>query len=211
MFRSTCVCVLAALSGFGLVFVAQSAWAISCTATGSGNPACQTDPHVPNTWFIPANPDESDAQTSAEQTMTLTFPGATLTHTGVFDILEQQNSTGVVISDQIQVVHANGGDTLIFDSDPFTPLTGSTTLGTEDEHQGIVTSLDLGNGFAAVIGSDGEAGFNPIGVGGGQDLSDFVQITPEPATIALAVSGIAPFALAYLRRRRTAKAQAGIA
>lgn len=186
--------------GLGVLFVAQSAWAISCTGTGSGNSACQTDPHFPDTWFIPAT---NENEPNAEQTMTLTFGGKIFTHTGVFNILDPTGG----ISDQVQLVHANGGDKLIFNSDPLTPLTRGTTIGTEGAG-GVVASLDLGGGFTANIGSDGEAFFNPIGIGGGeQDLSDFVQITPEPSTIALAVFGMAPFALAYLRRRRTTRGQ----
>jgi hypothetical protein len=167
--------------------------------------ACQTDPNFPNTWFVPAT---NENEPTGEQTTTLTFGGTTFTHTGVFNVLD---SDGTTISDQVKLVHASGGDKLVFNSDPFTPLAGGTTLATEGTNNGVVAPLNIGftggSGITANIGSDAEGFFNPIGIGGGQDLSDFVQVTPEPSTIALAVPGMAPFALVYLRRRKRTKRQ----
>ena len=216
MSKKLCFGALLSVFGAGLFLVAQPAWAVNtipatCTASGpappAGLPGCLTDPAFPNTWFVPAQfpgtPGENEPV--SEQTMTLTFPGKTFTSVGVFNILDPAGERGG-ISDQIQLVHTAGVDQLIFSGDPFTPLPGGTTLATEGANgaNGAVASFPIGfvggGGITATVGSDQEIPFNPIGIGGGQDLSDFVQLTPEPSTIALLASGLV--GLGFMRTKK---------
>jgi hypothetical protein len=210
MSRKLCFGALFSVLGVGVFLLAPPAWAVNiipatCTASGpappAGLPSCLTDPKFPNTWFTPAffPGTQGENEPASEQTTTLTFPGKTLTSVGLFNILDP----GGGVSDQIQLVHAAGGDQLIISGDPFTPLPGGTTLATEGAN-GAVVSFPVGfvggGGITATVGSDGESTFNPIGISGGQDVSDFVQLTPEPSTIALVASGL--FGLGFMRRRK---------
>jgi hypothetical protein len=217
MSKKLCLGALLSILGVSVFLLAQPAWAVNtipatCTASGpappAGLPSCLTDPAFPNTWFTPAQfpGTQGENEPVSEQTTTLTLPGKTFTSFGLFNILDSETGRGVV-SDQIQLVHAAGGDQIVFTSDPFTPLPGGTTLATEGANgaNGVVTSLPVnfvgGGGVTATFGSDQEAPFNPIGVGGGQDLSDFVQLTPEPSTVALLASGLVGLGLMRTKKR----------
>jgi hypothetical protein len=213
MSKKLCFGALLSVLGVGVFLLAQPAWAVNtipatCTASGpappAGLPSCLTDPAFPNTWFTPAQfpGTQGENEPVTEQTTTLTFPGKTFSSVGLFNLLDPVSEGGGV-SDQVQLIHAAGGDQLVFTGDPFTPSPGGTTLATEGTN-GVVASLPIGfvggGGVTATVGSDVENPFNPIGIGGGRDLSDFVQLTPEPSTIALLASGLV--GLGFMRTKK---------